>query len=79
MKEYEIDYIIGYLKDKLHHDYLKIVCMSDKVILCYRWKEIIVDVEFNEQYIINNDVIQISRRCEREICNKVLCLMHKEH
>ena len=25
MKGYELEYIIGYLKEKLHHDYLKLL------------------------------------------------------
>ena len=46
--------------------------------IIYRWGFIIVNIEIDEHFIINNDTIQISRRCKREICNKVLSLMHKE-
>lgn len=84
MKDYALEYILGYLKDKLNHDYLDISYiehfnyLDNKLLINFKWKEISVDIEFYEEYIINNDVIQISRRAEREICNKILCLMHKE-
>lgn len=78
MKKYALDYILGYLKDVLEYDYISVGYNNNKLTVIYRWGFIIVDIEIDERFIINNDVIQISRRCEREICNKVLRLMHKE-
>lgn len=84
MKEYVLEYILGYLKDKLNYDYLDINyietfnSINNKLLIKFKWKEINVNVEFGEDYINNNDVLQISRRAEREICNKILCLIHKE-
>lgn len=78
MKNYALDYILGYLKDVLEYDYISVGYNNNKLTVIYRWGFIIVDIEIDERFIINNDVIQISRRCEREICNKVLSLMHKE-
>lgn len=84
MKEYQLNYISGYLKDKLNHDYLDVnyiedfIHLNNKLLINFKWKEISIGLEFGEEYIINNDVMQISRRAEREICNKILCLMHKE-
>lgn len=78
MKDYELDYIVGYLKEVLEYDYIGVRYNNNKLIVVYRWGFIIGDIEIDERFIINNDVIQISRRCKREICNKVLSLMHKE-
>lgn len=83
MKEYQLNYISGYLKDKLNCDYLDIkyiqtFSINNKLLIKFKWKEISINIEYNEDYIINNDVLQISRRAEREICNKILCLIHKE-
>ena len=78
MKNYEIDYIIGYLKDKLNYDVIGIVCMGDKIIIDYKFKEIILEVEINERFIVNNDIIQISRICRRKINDKVLNIINKE-
>lgn len=77
MKDYELDYIVGYLKDVLEYDYIG-VRYNNKLIVVYRWGFINGDIEIDERFIINDDVIQISRRCKREICNKVLSLIHKE-
>lgn len=78
MKNYALDYILGYLKDVLEYDYISVGYNNNKLAVIYRWGFIIVDIEIDERFIINNDVIQISRRCEREICNKVLSLMYKK-
>lgn len=78
MKDYELDYILGYLKDVLEYDYISVGYNNNKLTVAYRWGFIIVDIEIDEHFIINDDAIQISRRCKREICNKVLSLMHKE-
>lgn len=78
MKDYVINYITGYLEDVLEHDYIGVGYMDNKLKIIYRWGFIIVNIEIDEHFIINNDAIQISRRCKREICNKVLSLMHKE-
>ena len=78
MKEYVINYITGYLEDVLEHDYIGVGYMCNKLKIIYRWGFIIVNIEIDEHFIKNNDTIQISRRCKREICNKVLSLMHKE-
>ena len=78
MKDYVINYITGYLEDILEHDYIGVGYNSNKLKIIYRWGFIIVNIEIDEHFIKNNDTIQISRRCKREICNKVLSLMHKE-
>jgi hypothetical protein len=78
MKDYAINYITGYLEDKLESDYIGVGYMNSQLKIIYRWGFIIVNIEIDEHFIINNDTIQISRRCEREICSKVLSLMHKE-
>jgi hypothetical protein len=78
MKDYVINYITGYLEDVLEHDYIGVGFMCNKLKIIYRWGFIIVNIEIDEHFIKNNDTIQISRRCKREICNKVLSLMHKE-
>lgn len=77
MKDYELSYITSYLEDKLEHDYIGVGYMNNKLKIIYRWGYIIVNVEIDEHFI-NDDAIQISRKCKREICNKVLRLMHKE-
>lgn len=78
MKDYAINYITGYLEDELEHDYVGVGYINNQLKIIYRWGFIIVNIEIDEHFIINNDTIQISRRCKREICNKVLSLMHKE-
>lgn len=76
MKDYELEYILGYLKDVLEYDYIGVNYNNNKLTVDYRWGFIIVDIEIDERF--NDDAIQISRRCKRDICNKVLSLMHKE-
>lgn len=78
MKDYALDYIVGYLKDVLEYDYINVRYNNNKLIVVYRWGFINGDIEIDEHFIINEDIIQISRKCKREICNKVLRLMHKE-
>lgn len=78
MKDYALNYITGYLEDKLEHDYIGVGYMNNQLKIIYRWGFIIVNIEIDERFINNNDTIQISIRCKREICNKVLSLMHKE-
>lgn len=77
MKDYELDYIGGYLKDKLQYDSIDIVCIIDKVIVRYKWEFINIDIEVDYEYI-DYDVLQISRTCKRLICNKVLSIINKE-
>lgn len=77
MKDYALDYIVGYLKDKLQYDSIDIVCIRDKVIVRYKWKFINIDIEVDCKYN-DYDIIQISRTCKRLICNKVLSIMNKE-
>lgn len=77
MKDYELDYIIGYLKDKLQYDSIDVVCIRDKLILRYKWEFINIDVEVDYNHI-DYDILQISRACKRLICNKVLSLINKE-
>ena len=78
MKDYALEYILGYLKDMLECDYIGVRYDGNILKVNYRWGYIIINVEIDSNFIFNNDTIQISRRCEREICNKVLRLMHKE-
>lgn len=77
MKEYELDYIIGYLKDKLHYDSIDIVCIGNKLIVRYKWEFFNMDIEVDYKHI-DYDILQISRTCKRLICNKVLSIMNKE-
>lgn len=77
MKDYELDYIIGYLKDKLQYDSIDAVCIIDKLIVRYKWEFFNIDVEVDYNHI-DYDILQISSTCKRLICNKVLSLMHKE-
>ena len=77
MKDYELDYIIGYLKDKLQYDSINIVCIRYKVIVRYKWEFINIDIEVDYEHI-DYDVLQISRTCKRLICNKVLSIINKE-
>lgn len=78
MKDYALEYILGYLKDVLDCDYICVKYDGNNLKINYRWGYIIINVEIDNNFIFNNDTIQISRKCEREICNKVLRLMHKE-
>lgn len=78
MKDYELDYIVSYLKDKLNYDIIDIVDIGGKIIIGYKFKEIVFEIEIGQQFVVDNDIIQISRRCKREICNKMLYIMHKE-
>lgn len=78
MKDYALEYILGYLKDILECDYICIKYEDNNLKVNYRWGYIIINIEIDNNFIFNNDTIQISRKCEREICNKVLSLMHKE-
>lgn len=78
MKDYALEYILGYLKDTLECDYICVKYDDKNLKVNYRWGYIIIDVEIDNNFIFNNDTIQISRKCEREICNKVLSLMHKK-
>ena len=78
MKEYALEYILGYLKDVLECDYISVKYDDNNLEINYRWGYLIINVKIDSNFIINNDTIQISRKCEREICNKVLKLMHKE-
>ena len=77
MKDYELNYIIGYLKDNLNHYYICIECLSDKLIVKYKWESINIEIEVDCKYN-DYDVIQISRACKRLICNKVLSIINKE-
>ena len=77
MKDYALEYILGYLKDTLDCDYICVKYEDNNLKVNYRWGHIIINVEIDSNFIFNNDTIQISRRCEREICNKVLSLMHR--
>lgn len=77
MKDYELDYIVGYLKDNLCHDYICIECLSDKLIVKYKWVFINIEIEVDYKHI-DYDILQISRTCKRLICNKVLSIMNKE-
>lgn len=78
MKDYALEYILGYLKDVLECDYISVKYDDNNLEINYRRGYLIINVEIDNNFIINNDTIQISRKCEREICNKVLRLMHKE-
>ena len=78
MKDYALEYILGYLKDVLDCDYICVKYDDNNLKINYLWGHIIINVEIDNNFIFNNDTIQISRKCEREICNKVLRLMHKE-
>ena len=74
MKDYELDYIVGYLKDNLRHDY---ICISDELIVKYKWVFINIEIEVDYKHI-DYDILQISRTCKRLICNKVLSIINKE-
>ena len=78
MKEYEINYIKGYLESALKHDYIKVSFIVDTLYVKYKWEFINIDHEFDYQFIKNNDVIQISRICRRRINEKVLNIINKE-
>lgn len=77
MKDYELDYIVGYLKDNLRHDYICIECLSDELIVKYKWVFINIEIEVDYKHI-DYDILQISRTCKRLICNKVLSIINKE-
>ena len=76
MKDYELDYIVGYLKDNLHHDYICIECLSDELIVKYKWVVFNIEIEVDYKHI-DYDILQISRTCKRLICNKVLSIINK--
>lgn len=78
MKEYELNYIKGYLEDTVNHDYIKVFFISDTLYVRYKWEFINIEYEFDWQFITNNDIIQISRICRRRIRNKVLDIIDKE-
>lgn len=78
MKEYELNYLKGYLESALKHDYIKVSFIVDTLYVKYKWAFINIEVEFDWQFITNNDVIQISRICRRRINDKVLDIINKE-
>lgn len=78
MKEYEINYIKGYLESALKHDYIKVSFIVDTLYVKYKWAFINIEHEFDYQFIKNNDIIQISRICRRRINEKVLNIINKE-
>lgn len=78
MKEYELNYIKGYLEDTLNHDCIIVKFIVDTLYVNYRWEFIVIEHEFNWQFITNNDIIQISRICRRRINEKVLNIINKE-
>lgn len=78
MKEYEVNYIKGYLEDTLNHDCIIVKFIVDTLYVNYRWEFIVIEHEFNWQFITNNDIIQISRMCRRRINDKVLNIINKE-
>lgn len=78
MKEYELSYLKGYLEDTLNHDCIIVKFIVDTLYVNYRWEFIVIEHEFNWQFITNNDIIQISRMCRRRINDKVLNIINKE-
>lgn len=78
MKEYELNYIKGYLEDTLKHDCIKVLFIADTLYVRYKWVFINIELEFDWQFINNNDIIQISRICKRRINDKVLDIINKE-
>lgn len=78
MKDYEINYIKGYLENVLKHEYIKVCFIVDTLYVNYKWVFINIELEFNWQFIINNDIMQISRICRRKINDKVLNIINKE-
>lgn len=78
MKEYELNYLKGYLEDKLNHDYIKVFFIADTLYVRYKWKFINIEHEIDWQFITNNDIIQLSRICRRRINDKVLNIINKE-
>lgn len=78
MKEYELNYLKGYLEDTINHDYIKVFFIGDTLYVRYKWKFINIEHEFDWQFITNNDIIQLSRICRRRINDKVLNIINKE-
>lgn len=78
MKEYEVNYIKGYLEDALKHDCIQVLFIVDTLYVKYKWVFINIELEFDWQFITNNDILQISRICRRRINDKVLNIMNKE-
>lgn len=78
MKDYEINYIKGYLESALKHDYIKVSFIVDTLYVKYKWVFINIELEFDWQFITNNDILQISRICRRRINEKVLNIINKE-
>lgn len=78
MKEYELNYIKGYLENVLNHDYIKVSFILDTLYVYYKWQSICIELEFDWQFINNNDILQISRICRRRINDKVLNIINKE-
>lgn len=78
MKDYEINYIKGYLESALKHDYIKVSFIVDTLYVKYKWVFINIELEFEWQFITNNDILQISRICRRRINDKVLNIINKE-
>lgn len=78
MKDYEINYIKGYLENALKHAYIKVSFIVDTLYVNYRWEFMCIDLEFDWQFINNNDILQISRICRRRINEKVLNIINKE-
>lgn len=38
MKEYELNYLKGYLEDTLNHDYIKVFFIGDTLYVRYKWE-----------------------------------------